>query len=299
MSAPTVQRGSAGRWTQGDGHVQLGATGLASTVRLRIRSADGGMPDRLALVLDGTPVATTPLDREWTDLEFVADRHSRGRLSLQSATTAAPDGQRQGVFLDWIDVTTGGARGASIATAASLALAILALLVTATLAQPLAASAVVGAPVREWWLTIATAGAALIVTILFRDAVLRHVGAVAAGTSGLSACAWTVIVLNEDATRRRWLASALFCAASTLLVAGLFSEAWLEGRVLSQADMLYDHTPWLEHRPPGWRALPRPPFGDVPMFVYPFQAIAIERLRAFDLPLWTPGVGAGVPVLAN
>ena len=83
------------------------------------------------------------------------------------------------------------------------------------------------------------------------------------------------------------------------MVAALFAEAWTDGRVLSQADMLYDHTPWSEHRPAGWRPQPRAPIGDVPMFVYLCHVLADERWRDGEIPLWTPGRWIGRAVLAN
>ena len=304
VSGPAIHRGARGRWTNGDARVRIGAPGLPVRVRLRVGSPDGAGPDRLELALDGAPLVTTRLDRQWTEIELTGGAGG-GELSLRSAATPSPDGEPRGVFLDWIDVTTGPATAGSMSTVASLALALLAWLVAATLVRPLVAPARAAAingragPLRDWWLPIAAAAVGLLVTLLFREQVLEHVGVVAAASWGLVACIWAVIRAGEDAPARRWLAPALFGAASILLVGGLFSDAWLHGRVLSQADMLYDHTPWLEHRPAGWRPLPRAPFGDVPMFVYPFHTVAVERMRRFELPLWTPGVGAGVPVLAN
>ena len=305
VSEEVYHHGARGRWTTGDAHIRLGAAGLPLRIRLRIGTAAAAEPDRLELVLDGSLAATTRLDREWTEIELTGGADSDGSLSLRSAVTASPEGQRRGVFLDWIDVTTGGTPRVSIVTHARLALVMLAFLVMATLVRPVAidegASATRGwsAPLAEWWLPMAAGAAALVVTLLLRDQMLAHVGPVAAAAWALAACTWVAIVSAEDAPRRPWLAPAIFGAASTFLVAGLFSDAWLHGRVLSQADILYDHTPWQEHRPADWRPVPRPPFGDVPMFVYPFHTVFVERMRRFELPLWTPGVGAGIPVLAN
>jgi hypothetical protein len=305
VSEPAFHRGASGRWTTGDARVRLGASGLPIEVRLRVGSADGAGPDRLELGLDGSPIVTTQLDRQWTEIELTGGAGGHGALALRSAVTPSPDGPPRGVFLDWIDVTTGGATAGSMSTLAPLALALFAWLMTATLVRPLVASAPPSEirgrarPLRDWWLPIAAAAAGFVVTLLCREPVLERVWVVAAAAWGLAVCTWAVVRASDDAPTRRWLAPALFGAASTLLVAGLFSDAWLHGRVLSQADMLYDHTPWQEHRPADWRPLPRAPFGDVPMLVYPFHTVAVERMRRFELPLWTPGVGAGVPVLAN
>jgi hypothetical protein len=294
VSDPAMHRGERGRWTTGDARVRLGAPGLPVRLRLRVGSADGAGPDRLHLLLDGSLAVSARLDRQWTEIELTAGAGSSGALSLRSAVTPSPEGQPRGVFLDWIDVTTGGTSAGAFATAVPLALALLGWLVAAALVRPPD-----DLTPHAWALPTAAAIAGLVVTLLFREPVLEHVAAVAAATWALAACTWAVTRARDDAPGRRWLGPALFGAASTLLVGGLFSDAWLHGRVLSQADMLYDHTPWLEHRPADWRPLPRAPFGDVPMLVYPFHTVAVERLRRFELPLWTPGVGAGVPVLAN
>jgi hypothetical protein len=304
-SDPTMHRGARGRWTRGDGRVRLGLSGLPAVVRMRVASGDAGAPATLQTLVDGSFVGDSRLDFDWTDVEVTIGTGGNGELSLRSAVTSSPDGQVRGVFVDWIDVQTGGIRSGAIATAVWLGLAILSLLVAATLAQPLAVPAVgssrpgPAAVLREWWLPVATAAAVVVFAMIFRDEVLRHVRVLTAIACGFAACTWTAIVVRDGAATRRWLAPVLFSAASMLLVGGLFSDAWLRGRVLSQADMLYDHTPWQEHRPADWRPLPRAPFGDVPMFVYPFHVVAVERMRAFELPLWTTGVGAGLPVLAN
>jgi hypothetical protein len=304
VSEPEYHRGARGRWTNGEAHARLGATGLPLGIRLRAAAVATG-PGELALLLDGSPAATTRLDRDWTDVELTAGAASGGALTLRSAVTASPEGQRRGVFVDWIEVTTGGAARVPIPTLAWLAFVMFPVLVMATIVRPLAGADPASAGsrgtggLRDWWLPIAAGAAALGVTLLLRDHVLAHAGAVAAAAWGLAACTGVVAGAREDAPARRWVAPAIFGAASALLVAGLFSDAWLHGRVLSQADMLYDHTPWLEHRPAGWRPLPRAPFGDVPMFVYPFHTVFVERMRGLELPLWTAGVGAGVPVLAN
>jgi hypothetical protein len=305
MSEPAYHRGAAGRWTNGDARVRLGAPGLPVRVRLRVGTAVPAGPARLELELDGSLAARAQLDREWTEVALTSGDGSHAMLTLRSAVTASPEGERRGVFLDWVEVTGGGTPRPPIAAHARLALVMLACLVIALLVRPLVVAARVSASrgwvmsLSEWWLPVAAGAGALIVSTLLRDQVLEHVGTVTAAAWGLAACTGTVIRAGDDAPRRGWIAPVTFGIVSILLVAGLFSDAWLRGRVLSQADILYDHTPWLEHRPADWRPLPRAPFGDVPMFVYPFHTVFVERMRRFELPLWTPGVGAGVPVLAN
>ena len=309
-SAPTTHRGAGGRWTAGEGRLRLDLPEMPARLRLRLATADVRVPGGIEVVHDGN-VVPVRLDRDWTDVEVTLAGGSGGPrlVTLKSAVTAAPDGSPRGLFIDRIEVTTGGLAAAASAAWPWLALAFAAVLAAAAIAQPAAAPAAAGSPTAEssrglavaWradWLPILAGLGALAVALLFRDAIAGHPRSVAllawAFAGGVAICrAWRVPA---------WLPRAVplaFAAAALVLVAGLFREAWTDGRVLSQADMLYDHTPWREHRPPGWRSLPRAPFGDVPMLVYPFHHLALERWRAGEFPLWTPDVGAGVPVLAN
>jgi hypothetical protein len=73
----------------------------------------------------------------------------------------------------------------------------------------------------------------------------------------------------------------------------------LHGRVLGQADMLYDGLPWRAHLPAGYRPIERPPLGDVPMMVYPFLAFTVSRWWSGHFPIWTASISAGQPFLAT
>ncbi len=88
----------------------------------------------------------------------------------------------------------------------------------------------------------------------------------------------------------------LFAGLAIALVSMLFVEALTDGAVLSQAHMLDPFSPWQAYAPEESR--PTPPFGDVPMLVYPFLAFARERLLEGTFPLWTAAINAGQPFFA-
>ena len=62
--------------------------------------------------------------------------------------------------------------------------------------------------------------------------------------------------------------------------------------------MLEGYYPWRAALPAAWDPRPGPPFGDVPMLVYPFLAFVRERLLDGQLPLWTASLNGGQPFLA-
>ena len=85
-----------------------------------------------------------------------------------------------------------------------------------------------------------------------------------------------------------------------MLLATLFlSPALLTGRVLSPADLLFNHHPWQEARPPGWT---RPSNDMVFDSVYQFEPwldFSARRLHEGHLPLWNPDNMLGAPLIGN
>jgi len=90
-----------------------------------------------------------------------------------------------------------------------------------------------------------------------------------------------------------------FLLASCAVLAAFFADAWVGGRVLSQADHLFLHAPWSAHRPPGFVFPVNGLLGDVPMVFYPFLAHAGASLSRGELPLWNPAVYGGHTFLAS
>ena len=307
VSDAAAHRGARGRWTSGEGRVRLELPSLGARVRLRLATVDARVPDRLHVLRDGQPFATRDLGLDWTVVELALDPapSQTTTLTLRSAVSTSAEGSPRGVFIDAVEVTTGGWPRRAGGTWLWLGVVFFAVLAAASIAQPASLAPATSVPpglrwhLQQRWLPIVTGLAALAAAIVFRAEILGHPGSTIAVAVALAAGTWICRAWPAGSDRIARVAPLLFGAASFLLVAALFAEAWTDGRVLSQADMLYDHTPWSEHRPAGWRPQPRAPFGDVPMFVYPFHLLAVERWRAGEIPLWTPGVGSGVPVLAN
>jgi Bacterial membrane protein YfhO len=90
-----------------------------------------------------------------------------------------------------------------------------------------------------------------------------------------------------------------FVALSVVLVFLFFAEAFLTGRVLSQADLLFTVAPWSAHRPPDFVRPGNALLSDVPMLFYPLLAEMGEAVRKGTLPIWSARRFAGHPVIAS
>jgi hypothetical protein len=94
-----------------------------------------------------------------------------------------------------------------------------------------------------------------------------------------------------------------FVLAACALIAIFFVDA-LSGRVLSQADILLQFSPWAESGPTGAVATNgqrpgNPLLGDIPLFVQPSLQLTRDSLLALRFPLWNPAMYGGQPFLAS
>lgn len=90
-----------------------------------------------------------------------------------------------------------------------------------------------------------------------------------------------------------------FLVLSAVVLAAFFADAWVGGRVLSQADVLFMYPPWSALRPAGFVFPGNALLGDVPMVFYPFLKETSASLGRGELPLWSPALYAGHPFLAS
>jgi hypothetical protein len=90
-----------------------------------------------------------------------------------------------------------------------------------------------------------------------------------------------------------------FLLFAIVVVAVLFSDALLTGRVLSQADILFEHAPWSAHAPRDFVRPGNDLLSDIPQVFYPFLIHTARSLRAGALPLWNAAIFAGHPYLAS
>lgn len=98
---------------------------------------------------------------------------------------------------------------------------------------------------------------------------------------------------------RRASGFASFLTFSFALVVLLFSDAFVHGRVLSQADILYLHAPWSGHVPAGFTRPGNDLLSDIPQVFYPFLSETAASLKAGRLPTWTTAIFGGHPFLAS
>lgn len=103
--------------------------------------------------------------------------------------------------------------------------------------------------------------------------------------------------MNENGDHPR-LKVRLFVAGFVALTLILFWRI-LIGEVPLPAGMAFFFPPWAGHRPAHLSSVQNTLLGDVTYQMYPWHAFVWERLRAFQLPLWNPYNGAGMPLLAN
>lgn len=81
-----------------------------------------------------------------------------------------------------------------------------------------------------------------------------------------------------------------------------FYPVWLQGRVSLPADFVVGtYFPWLDYKWGYEVGVPvkNPITTDVVSFIYPMQTLAIDLLKAGQLPLWNPYILGGTPLLAN
>lgn len=89
-----------------------------------------------------------------------------------------------------------------------------------------------------------------------------------------------------------------FLLLATGLVGLLFSDAILSGRVLSQTNLLFRDAPWSAHAPADVGAT-NTLLGDVPTVFVPFLEDAARQMREGRLPIWSPRIFGGHPLLAS
>lgn len=80
----------------------------------------------------------------------------------------------------------------------------------------------------------------------------------------------------------------------------LYPGVFLRGEVLSSSALAYGMAPWKGHRLPTARPLRgNPELSDDMVLFTPWDAVTRAALAAREAPLWNPGTGCGMPLLAN
>lgn len=328
MSSPAEHLGRSGRWTRGDGLLSFPRLDVPATISLHLAPSDDRAPDAIEVILDQVHVHRRTLDagmnvvRVWMDSDVVW----RGRpddatsvVRIRSATSEAT----RGVFIEKVVMTTGGGRALSrtpMRTWIGLTLGFLGVIAFGWLAVRDLAQIVSSPPgaVREhghegsveagrpdeviaagrgWLACAALTVLAVAGAVVFRTSVLTHLGGVLAACWGGAAALWMASGRPGGAVAA-WSTprvAVLFACVALALVGLLLPDAIAHGRVLSQADMLFEFFPWRSHAPLDHRPFDRPPLGDVPMLVYPFAALTQARFWEGAFPLWTSAIAAGQP----
>lgn len=296
--------GVRGRWSRGEGVVRFAPYPGPASIALRVTPPDERAPDTIEIVVNGTSIHRVTLAAGWNELEvplrppFLPDGIT---LRIRSAVTRPPEGPPRGVFVEHVTVTTGGIpalRHTPLETMAKLAVLFLALMGFAawnTRAVPTRA--------QSWLVLLVVLLLAMVALVMFRMWLLPHLLLVM-GLCWAAALATAVIGTERvrrwyDEPPRKGLATLTFVLAAILLVCALFPEALTKGYVLSQADMLYEFFPWRAHLPAGYRAIDRPPLGDIPMVVHPFFVFTKASWLDGVFPLWTNAMSSGQPFLAT
>ncbi len=83
------------------------------------------------------------------------------------------------------------------------------------------------------------------------------------------------------------------------LLAAAFPGFFLQGEVLSPADILFQNKPWAPYAPPGWERPQNPLMSDIVSAFVPFYTVTRIALEQGSWPLWNPYELGGVPLLAN
>lgn len=83
-----------------------------------------------------------------------------------------------------------------------------------------------------------------------------------------------------------------------LLVAA-FPAVFLQGQMISPADMVFQQRPWESYASEDWQGPANPLMADVLTLFRPWYILSREAVRAGEWPLWNPYEFAGLPLLAN
>jgi len=296
-----------GRWT--DGHA-VAATPRAGRYATAVRMGVCGHPRRDA---DQVRIGAGPLDVEVVRLApgcrvvevpvRLAPADAALSIDIASAATSGPGEARPlGLFVDWIEVEADGGvawtrdRGAwwmALLLAAALIAAWdgLAIATGTRLLGPAMGAAVAGA---IGWTAIA-----LLVPRVddLRRGALWAVGlaALLGIVRALRPAAGPQVRRDADAAPPR-LAWGLLAIAGVLAL--VFRETILEGRVLSQSNLLYQVFPWRALLPPDYVTGNRL-LADIPLVFYPFLVQARDALAAGTFPLWSVNLYTGHPFFAS
>ena len=88
-----------------------------------------------------------------------------------------------------------------------------------------------------------------------------------------------------------------------IIISIFFYPVWLQNKVALPADITVGvYYPWLDYKYPGFPAgipVQNPITTDVVSFTYPMQMLAIDMLKAGQMPLWNSLILGGTPLLAN
>jgi hypothetical protein len=91
----------------------------------------------------------------------------------------------------------------------------------------------------------------------------------------------------------------LYAAAGATLLFLAVCPGVLKGDVLRPYDILYEHPPFAQHRPPGWSVPRNGAIWDGAMEQAAYDPLVREALRHRRLPAWNPYQGAGTPLMAD
>jgi Bacterial membrane protein YfhO len=102
--------------------------------------------------------------------------------------------------------------------------------------------------------------------------------------------------LRTVAARRPWLVCGLVLAA---LIAWLLSDALFSSKVLGAEDVLLAQTPFAEAHIASLPRVSNMDLSDTIYQMHPDMLFARDALRHLQLPVWSPWIGAGEPLLAT
>lgn len=296
----------AGRWTDGQAIAQTPRAGrYVTAVRLgvcghprrgvdQVRVGAGPLDVELVRVSSGCQVVEVPVRLAAADAALTID--------LASAATSGPgDARPLGIFVDWIEVEADG----GVAWGRDRAVWWIALLLAATLlagwdglaiatgtrlAGPAMGAALAGAIV---WTAVAL--------LVPRVEDLRHGALWAIGLAALLGAARALRPRARE-VRREAQATPPRLAWGLLAIGGVlaivFRETILEGRVLSQSNLIYQVFPWRAALPPDY-VIGNRLLGDIPLVFYPFLVHLRDALAAWTFPLWSVNLYTGHPFFAS
>jgi len=307
-----TREGSAGRWIGTAGAIHFRHVGpFPATARVRLAGERGHDTGQVTFLINDAETKTASVTSTFQTIDVPVPHGTyAGELVigiLPKAQTGAPVSSSTRVFVDSVEIQTGGILPMAPSAWPHVFWATLLFAGILTLTWRMVGSLGKVKPFGAMLTALSVGALVALGLVLWRFETIHLVpkmavlvGLTASGVLGLGH-PW-VHPLVDSLSRRMEIWSArpmVFLMLGIVLVIALLGVDVLKGHVLSAADTLYVFYPWKPYTPDDIIAPRNKLLGDIPRQFYPFLAYAKSEVLEGRLPLWNPGMYTGQPFVAS